>query len=79
MTDKLPADIVWRKKKVGFEPPQKEWMQDNRVQDMIHEAKKKLVNEKILNPVVVNRSPIPNNPHEAASYDWRYLTAAAYL
>jgi asparagine synthase (glutamine-hydrolysing) len=79
MTDKLPADIVWRKKKVGFEPPQKEWMQDSRVRDMIHEAKKKLVNEKILNPAVLNRSPIPNNPHEAASYDWRYLTAAAYL
>src|SRR6185503_2157787 len=48
MAGQLPNDIVWRKKKVGFEPPQKEWMQDKRVQDMIHEARKKLVNEKIL-------------------------------
>ena len=28
MKQQLPEEIVWRKDKVGFEPPQKKWMQD---------------------------------------------------
>ncbi len=79
MAGQLPDDIVWRKKKVGFEPPQKEWMEDKRAQEMIHEARKKLVNEKILKPEMLNR-PINAIPaHQADNYDWRYLTAAAFL
>ncbi|MFI5130166.1 MAG: asparagine synthase (glutamine-hydrolyzing) [Chitinophagales bacterium] len=79
MNDQLHADIVWRKKKVGFEPPQKEWMQDKRVQDMIHEARKKLVNAKILKPGILNSSITATASHEGNNYDWRYLTAASYL
>jgi len=79
MADQLPNDIVWRKKKIGFEPPQKEWMQDNRVQDMIQEARRKLVTEKILKPEILNRSVSAHSSHEGNNYDWRYLTAAAYL
>ena len=48
MIDHLPTEIVWRKDKVGFEPPQKQWMEDKRVQDLIYEARKVLVNEKII-------------------------------
>jgi asparagine synthase (glutamine-hydrolysing) len=79
MNSSLPADIAWRKKKVGFEPPQKEWMQDARVSSMIQEAKRKLVNEKILNPEVLNRPAEAHSSHEGNIYDWRYLAAAAYL
>src|SRR6266496_625626 len=63
MVPQLPDEIVWRKKKIGFEPPQKEWMQDTRVQDMVQEARKKLVNEKILKPEILNRSVIANSSH----------------
>jgi asparagine synthase (glutamine-hydrolysing) len=28
MKDRLPQEIVWRKNKIGFEPPQKQWMND---------------------------------------------------
>jgi asparagine synthase (glutamine-hydrolysing) len=79
MVNQLPDDIVWRKKKVGFEPPQKQWMQDARVQDMIQEARKKLVNEKILIPGTLNRPVAANSSHEANNDDWRYLAAAFYL
>jgi asparagine synthase (glutamine-hydrolysing) len=41
MEQKLPGEIVWRKGKVGFEPPQKDWMQDKHVQEMIIESRKK--------------------------------------
>ena len=79
MADQLPNDIVWRKKKIGFEPPQKQWMQDNRVQDMVQEARRKLVTEKILRAEILNRSVSAHSSHEGNNYDWRYLTAAAYL
>jgi asparagine synthase (glutamine-hydrolysing) len=79
MADQLPNDIVWRKKKIGFEPPQKEWMQDIRVQDMIHEARKKLVTEKILRPEILNRPVTANSSHEVNNDDWRYLAAASYI
>jgi asparagine synthase (glutamine-hydrolysing) len=79
MQQQLPNDIVWRTKKIGFEPPQKEWMQDARVLDKIHEARKKLVNEKILRPEILNRPVEAKSSHDPDNYDWRYLASAFYL
>lgn len=52
---KLPPETVWRKDKIGFEPPQKSWMEHNLVKDFLHESKKNLVNKKILNASVLNK------------------------
>ena len=79
MKNKLPREIAWRKDKIGFEPPQKTWMQDPLVQDLVHEAKSKLVNEKVLDKQVLNNNIIPLSAHEADNYDWRYLSAASIL
>ncbi len=76
MVKKLPSEIVWRKDKVGYEPPQKEWMQDAAMRDYIHEAKKVLVNNKILIPDILNKPVVPAAAHEADNFDWRYLCAA---
>jgi asparagine synthase (glutamine-hydrolysing) len=79
MDNHLPKEITWRKNKIGFEPPQNEWMQDPRVKEMIREAQKKLVGEKILQPHVLNKPIRHVSAHDAEPYDWRYLAAAAYL
>ncbi|MBK8953838.1 MAG: asparagine synthase (glutamine-hydrolyzing) [Chitinophagaceae bacterium] len=76
MGKSLPAEIVWRRDKVGFEPPQKQWMELAAVKDAIHEAKKKLVSENILKAEVLNKPSVPLAAHEADNYDWRYLSAA---
>jgi asparagine synthase (glutamine-hydrolysing) len=76
MAKKLPGEITRRKEKVGFEPPQKEWMDDSRVQDAIQQAKQKLVNENVLIPEVLQRKINPRASHEAGNYDWRYLSSA---
>lgn len=76
MDQKLPQEIVWRKGKVGFEPPQKEWMQHKRVQEMIMESRKKLVKEKVLQQNVLAIPVAPKAAHEADNFDWRYLCAA---
>ena len=79
MDQLLPADIVWRKDKVGFEPPQKQWMQNPNLIEMIHEARKKLVIEKILNAGVINKPIHASSAYETATNDWRYLTAAFFI
>jgi asparagine synthase (glutamine-hydrolysing) len=76
MNEKLPNEITWRKDKVGFEPPQLQWMQHKKVQEMIRDAKSRLVNEKILKPGVLNKKIIPKAAHEADNYDWRYLSSS---
>jgi asparagine synthase (glutamine-hydrolysing) len=75
----LPPEIVWRKDKIGFEPPQKQWMQNRRMTEMIQEARKKLVKEKILTPDVLAKPVQPAEAYEANNTDWRYLSAAAFL
>ena len=76
MKDKLPESIVWRRDKVGFEPPQKSWMENKQVQDLIQEARKKLVNEKILKPEILKKEIQLLGSHAADNYDWRYFSAA---
>jgi len=79
MKAQLPADIVWRKDKVGFEPPQKQWMQNVRIAEMIQEARRKLVTEKILKEDVLTRPLHPSDAYELNNTDWRYLSAAVII
>ena len=79
MEPDLPASITWRKDKVGFEPPQQVWMQAAPIGDFIHEAKKKLVAEKILLSSVLDKKIQPLDSHAADNFDWRYLVAAYLL
>ncbi|MEO6681654.1 MAG: asparagine synthase (glutamine-hydrolyzing) [Ginsengibacter sp.] len=37
--DLLPEPITWRKDKIGYEPPQKNWIVNQQMKDMIHESK----------------------------------------
>lgn len=76
MRDYLPEAITWRKDKVGFEPPQLQWMQNPALQERIQEAKKLLVREQILNASVLTQPIQPRSAHEAGNYDWRFLSAA---
>lgn len=79
MEQQLPAEITWRKDKVGFEPPQQQWMKNKDLQAAVHEARKKMVVEKILKQEVLNKPIVALNSHDAGNYDWRYLSAAAFL
>jgi asparagine synthase (glutamine-hydrolysing) len=76
MNDQLPEEIVWRKDKVGYEPPQRIWMENKIMQDYIYESKKILVQEKILKPEVLSKKNQPMDAHAADNFDWRYLVAA---
>ncbi|UAY52057.1 asparagine synthase (glutamine-hydrolyzing) [Ferruginibacter albus] len=79
MDKRLPDDIVWRKNKIGYEPPQEQWMTDPHLQDYIHEARKKLVDKNILRPETLNKKITPLPAYKEENYDWRYLCAAELL
>lgn len=79
MDQKLPDEIVWRKEKVGFETPQKKWMEDPLMQEYIHEAKRKLVNAGILNKRSLDKKIEAAAAHDERNYDWRYLCASQFL
>lgn len=74
--EKLPAATVWRRDKVGFEPPQKKWMEEKILQEAMQEAKQLLVREKILKPTVLDKKINAAAAFEADNYDWRYFSAA---
>jgi len=72
----LPNEIVWRKDKIGFEPPQKKWMEEKTVQEAIYEGKKKLVQQGILKPSAINKKIQPHNAYAAENRDWKYWSAS---
>ncbi|MEO7984661.1 MAG: asparagine synthase C-terminal domain-containing protein, partial [Bacteroidota bacterium] len=76
MENILPEEITWRRDKVGFEPPQKSWMETKQVQEAIVHAREKLVHENILKPEILQQIVQPKASHDADNYDWRYLSAA---
>ena len=72
----LPKEIVWRKDKIGFEPPQKQWMKNALVQERIHQAKKILVDKNILTKNVLVKPVTPSDASAADNKDWHYWSAS---
>ena len=79
MENKLPHNIVWRTDKIGYEPPQKQWMSNPLMKDYLYEAKAKLVKEDILKPHVLAKKARAQPAHDADNYDWRYLCVAQMM
>ena len=79
MEEKLPAGLAWRTDKIGFEPPQQQWMHDARLQEYVHESKRVLVKQGILKAQVLQKKIQPLEAHAADNYDWRYLVAGQLL
>lgn len=79
MHQHLPHEIVWRTKKVGYEPPQKQWLENAVLIDYAHEAKKKLVKHDLLKPEVLTKKYKPRHANEKNNYEWRYLCAAQLM
>ncbi|HJW15543.1 MAG TPA: asparagine synthase (glutamine-hydrolyzing) [Flavisolibacter sp.] len=73
---RLPAAITWRKDKVGFEPPQQQWMENSAVQAEIRKGKEVLVQEGILKSAVLQKRIQPHGSHVAENREWKYWSAA---
>ncbi|HEX6333535.1 MAG TPA: asparagine synthase (glutamine-hydrolyzing) [Flavisolibacter sp.] len=74
--DMLPQEIVWRKDKVGFEPPQRLWMEDPAVQQAIRHAKEEMYRRGIIRRSAVDKKIQPHDAYVAENMDWRIWTAS---
>lgn len=72
----LPPEITWRRDKVGFEPPQKAWMQHPATVDAIQEGKRVLVGQGVLQRGVLDKKVRPHDAHAAEALEWKYWTAS---
>jgi asparagine synthase (glutamine-hydrolysing) len=79
MENKIPAPILHRTDKTGFEPPQQQWMQDERLQEYMREAMRGLVKNGVLRASVLDKKIQPLDAHAAENYNWRYLLAGRLL
>ncbi|MEO8766190.1 MAG: asparagine synthase-related protein, partial [Ginsengibacter sp.] len=55
----LPQKICWRTDKVGYEPPQSKWLKSKDIVEKIHQSKKKLIDESIINKKFINKELLP--------------------
>jgi asparagine synthase (glutamine-hydrolysing) len=69
----LPTEIAWRKDKIGYEPPQKKWMESEAVKETILKNRKKLVDNNYLHKNILSK-PINAsdacNPNENSWTHW---------
>jgi asparagine synthase (glutamine-hydrolysing) len=79
MSHKLPDEIVWAKRKTGFEPPQKKWMKHPEVQSYIRNAKEKLVSDGILDKIVLDQRSNSSDAFDRHAREWRWMAAAAFI
>ncbi len=74
--DVLPKEITWRKDKIGYEPPQKKWMQNPLIKESILHIRSVLVKEKILHPKALNMSVEGESAHNGTNFSWTHLMVA---
>jgi asparagine synthase (glutamine-hydrolysing) len=68
----VDSRIIWRKDKIGYEPPQKGWMDGNFVNDTVHGRFAKLANAGVIN----KKLSVSNL---SSDLKWRIFNIDAYL
>jgi asparagine synthase (glutamine-hydrolysing) len=73
----LPKEIAWRKDKIGYEPPQTDWLKKREVRDLIQTSKRVLVDNGILHRNVID---VDRGSEAGDSWkDWTYWMAGSLL
>jgi len=79
MQSQLPANIVWRKDKIGFEPPQQQWLQTKVINELTEQAKQKLIANGIVKKEMTNEPLLIANAHDENNFAWWFLCAGKLL
>jgi asparagine synthase (glutamine-hydrolysing) len=75
----LPSSIVYRTDKIGYEPPQQQWMQSTGFAELLQSSRQKLVKENILKKEILQQPVNAQSAHAVKNDDWRYFCAAHLL
>jgi asparagine synthase (glutamine-hydrolysing) len=79
MKQALPSSIVYRTDKIGYEPPQQQWMQTAGFVELLQNSRQKLVKENILKKEILQQPVNAQSAHAVKNDDWRYFCAAHLL
>jgi asparagine synthase (glutamine-hydrolysing) len=79
MKQVLPSSIVYRTDKIGYEPPQQQWMQSAGFKELLQNSRQKLVKENILKKEILTQPVNAQSAHAVKNDDWRYFCAAYLL
>ncbi len=75
----LPAEICWRKDKIGYEPPQKNWMGNAFIKDKIAGLRNNLIKKKILHTSLSEKSIKSHESNAAQNKSWKIWMAGNLL
>lgn len=71
----LPDPIRWRKDKIGYEPPQKNWMENQTIVNKIITGRTKLVNQNVLHKKLLQRNVTAEEACKINDNSWGHLLA----
>ncbi len=78
--DVLPPEIATRTDKIGYEPPQQAWLENRGVTEMINEATKLLISEKVLSEDASKKIADDDSKTDIfSSVKWKMLMAGKLL
>jgi asparagine synthase (glutamine-hydrolysing) len=66
----LPHEIVWRKDKIGYEPPQSNWLENKQVQEKIYDSKNILYQKNIISKKESERKILFSDSAESSQKTW---------
>ena len=75
----MPEPITWRLDKIGYEPPQKKWMDSPAMKESIQQSRKKLVQAGILDKAILNKAPGAYAASEKGDNSWAQLMAGKLI
>ena len=71
----LPPKICWRIDKIGYEPPQKKWMESKAMKESIRHSREKLVSHGILDNKILDKPIGAYSSNEKGDNSWAHLMA----
>ena len=71
----LPQPICWRKDKIGYEPPQKSWMENPLFIEKIRASQERLVKEGILKKTILDKKIEAGGVGQTRNSSWSHFTA----
>jgi asparagine synthase (glutamine-hydrolysing) len=71
----LPKEIGWRKDKIGYEPPQKNWMENDKIKQKIAHNRSVLFDKQVLHKSMMNRSIEAEDSNVHTGHNWQIWVA----
>ncbi len=77
--DIMPKEIGWRVDKIGYEPPQKSWMENKKIKEKIIEGREKFVQHGFFNKNIIQTEVVAPDVNGSNQETWRHLMSFALI